>query len=476
MNVFNSVALTTNGAVAISFSKINSSASKETSPRASFVLPQEMQTDLNVAFWGGDNLYPQNVTEQISTCGVALSALDFKAKMLYGHGLAYGKITKIDKNGYEVFEPAQPGDYPEIDKWFKANDNFTRFYLEFNQDWVQFGNCFPELIFSKDRKTIAKIVHQESSDCRFAQMNDNGVIDTVLFSKYWADVSTQYVKAHKEDKLKARKKDNQKMPKEKVDNKIVKELRALDMYDSYNDLINVVASSKHNSVILPVNYPSTGKTYYQQPGWHSLLLSGWIEIASKIPELLQTLYTKSFNIKYHIEVPESYFKNKVDNWDQLDEATKLSHKQELVKTMDEFLSSSTVNQKNLITFFEIDPNTKKDFGGIKITEIKNMSSVDKELFLSSAANQEILFALQINPNMIGAGAPGGAYTGGAGSGSDIREAFLVYNSIIHPEQQLILEPIKLAARFNKFPEEVVFRFKKIVLTTLDQNTGSKQVT
>lgn len=476
----NNIALVGEGSVAISFGDAGAGTNAKLPAKGTVLFPQKLKTDLKVAPWGGDNQYPQNVTEQLSTCGVARSALDFKARALYGQGIVYGTITGVDKNGEEIFEPAKPGQFQNIDNFFLENENFYRYFLEFNQDWVTFGNCFPELVFSKDRKTIARLVHQESSDCRFKQMNAAGVMDTVYLSKFWAGYDKQYVKSIQDDKLKFGTAEGAlKLPKDDVDDLIVKELPAVDMYNKLEHLKEIAEQAKKkdslNSVILPVNYPSTGKTYYQSPVWDAVRLSGWMEIASKVPAMLKALYTNAFSVKYHIEVPETYFDKRVEGWDKLDTVGRREVKAKFVKDLDTFFAGAEKNGKNLVSFFDTSAIDYKDYNHIKITELKNESTVSKDLILSSAINQEILFALQINPNMIGAGAPGGAYTGGAGSGSDIREAFLVYCALLHLERQIILEPIKLAARFNGFDPKVVFRFKDIVLTTLDQNSGTKEV-
>lgn len=474
MIVTNTIALAGHNSVAISFS--SNAHTSIAQPKSTITIPPELKTDMKVAFWGGDNMYPQHVTDALSTCGVARSALDFKARALFGNGIVYGKITGVDDKGNDIFTPAQPGEYPMIDNWFAENNHFYRFYLEFNQDWVQFGNCFPELVLSQDGKRIAKIVHQESSDCRYEQMSDKGYSERVFLSKYWADFTKQYVKAHSDDELQANPINKKQLPKDVPDNDVVKWVYALDMYDALGSLTELrTAKPDIKSFILPVNYPSTGKTYYQSPVWDAVRLSGWMELASKVPEMLKALYANAFNLKYHIQIPDSYFSKNIKDWQTLDAAEQLRHKTELVDNLERFLAGAKNSYKSLITFFEVNPLDGKDNGLVKITEINNKSTVDKELVLSSAVNQEILFALQINPNLIGAGAPGGAYTGGAGSGSDIREAFLVYCALLHLERQIILEPIKLAHQYNGFPAEVVYRFKDIKLTTLDSNSGTEKV-
>jgi len=54
-------------------------------------------------------------------------------------------------------------------------------------------------------------------------------------------------------------------------------------------------ASDFKSAILPVNFPSVNKTYYQIPSWDGARLGGWVEIACKVPSLIKTLYNKAFS-------------------------------------------------------------------------------------------------------------------------------------------------------------------------------------
>src|SRR5690606_20988966 len=114
-----------------------------------------------------------------------------------------------------------------------------------------------------------------------------------------------------------------------IDHKFIKKLDCIDMYNSVEsakeiaDKLNQTRKpSELKSAIFPVNYPSVNKTYYQVPAWDGARLAGWVEIASKIPSLLKTLYNKAFRLRYHIEVPDSYFPKKFgpEVWKEMDEA------------------------------------------------------------------------------------------------------------------------------------------------------------
>ena len=83
----------------------------------------------------------------------------------------------------------------------------------------------------------------------------------------------------------------------------------------------------------------------------------------------------------------------------------------------------------------------------KIKPLENKYQGSDNLPVSAAANSEILFALMVNPNVLGAGMPGGTYAGNQG-GSNIREAFLVNIANAWIDRQNILDPIELYIKMN----------------------------
>ena len=82
--------------------------------------------------------------------------------------------------------------------------------------------------------------------------------------------------------------------------------------------------------------------------------------------------------------------------------------------------------------------------------------------------------MQVMPDLIGAGTPGARATNSAGSGSNLREGKLIYDAQLYVEREMILEPLLLTQKFNQWPEEVVFRFRDVVLTTTDKGKGTEK--
>lgn len=445
-------------------------AESEMASASTVLKVRQMQNTLGIAPWGEDNRFPQNIVRDISTCGVAQSTLNWKSKSLWGAGLVYGSVVDIDKSGNEVFKVAKKGDFEMVDKFF-LNNNIPRFYTEFNQDWVYFGNCFPELIFHKTKKEIAGIVHQESADCRYEQMNDKGKIETVYLSKLWGATKEQMAIFDPNKTFQGVGADEKLVD---INSPFISKLPCADMYFPMES-VNKIHDSGKKSFILPVNYPSPNKTYYQVAPWDGVRRSGWIEIAAKIPELIKTYYGKAFSIRYHIEIPEKYFAQRFGEaeWKSMDIDKRKAAREAILQSMDKFLSGSENAYKSFISYFEIDHVTHSEYSRIKITPIKNESTIDKDLLTSGTANSEIMFAMGVNPNILGAGKPGGVYSSNQG-GSNIREGKLEHDSSISLERQLILEPLNFIKKFNKWPEDVEFRFKDTVLLTLDQGAQAEQ--
>lgn len=450
---------------------------------------QKLQNILNVAYWGEDNRFPQNIEQQMAYCGVGKTALDWKARALYGNGIIPGRITDYEDEGKkEVFVPLKP-DSAEGKTVYKLlnSPQLFRFYLEFLQDWTWFINCFPELIFSKDGKTITGLVHQESCDSRYQQMNNKGEIKQVFLSKLWGMSGDQYAKFDPKKRVKGLV-EARTEPTE-VDNEFVKSLYCIDMYNAIestkliaNKVLNEKGLKGYKSAILPVNYPSPNKTYYQVPAWDGARLAGWVEIASKIPSLIKTMYNKAFRIKYHIQVPETYFERTYgkEKWTSLKAEEKTKCRRDLLKKMDEFLTGEENAFKSFLSIFDVDPHTKNEYGLIKIDVIEDKSNIDKELITGSAADLQIVAAIGIHPTLSGVGAlaSGAQRTGG----SDQREAFLIYLSQLNLERKILLEPLNLIRDFNRevggmteWAEDITFRFRDTVLTTLDQGKGTQKV-
>jgi hypothetical protein len=93
---------------------------------------------------------------------------------------------------------------------------------------------------------------------------------------------------------------------------------------------------------------------------------------------------------------------------------------------------------------------------------------------ASAANSEIMFAMGVDPSIVGAGIPGGKMN--TGSGSDKREAFSILTSLFKTKREISLEPWQLLRDYNGWDEELEAEFANTKLTTLDANPMGVETT
>lgn len=475
------IAFLPNSGSAVFFSKgnINAGVAKSKGVQGTNTIIGKIQNALDIAYWGEDNRFPQNIEQQMAYCSVGKFGLDWKARRLWANGIIPGRVTGYKDDGSEIFAPLDRSKEKAIYD-FIENRKMYRFWMEYLQDWTWYANCFPEAILSKDAKSIAGWVHQESCEARYKQMNQSGIIDTVYLSKFWGAAKDQFVKFDPKKAVKGLS-ENPSNP-DMIDPKFIKKLDCVDMYNPVESLQEIATKLRNTkglsgfkSAIFPVNYPSVNKTYYQLAAWDGARLSGWVEIASKIPALLKALFNKAFRLRYHIEVPENYFSKKYGQevWNGMDDRQQSIARKKLLEEMDNFLSSEENAFKSFISFFEITSTDKTEFGRIKITEIPDKSNLDKEMITQSAADHQILVAMGEDPTLSGAGSIGSGQQ--RSGGSDKREGFLIYEANLNLERNVMLEPLYLTRDFNGWDSDIVFRISSTILTTLDTGAGTKKI-
>jgi hypothetical protein len=137
---------------------------------------------------------------------------------------------------------------------------------------------------------------------------------------------------------------------------------------------------------------------------------------------------------------------------------------------------------------------------VQVEAIDDKFTDGKWLPDSAAANSEILFALNMNPALMGAGQPGGAYSNNAG-GSNVRESYLVQMMLLDAERKMNTRLMNVVKKFNgwaarlekettvttsstdalgttssttrTYTPRLVFRFQSGLLTTLDTGKSTK---
>jgi hypothetical protein len=324
----------------------------------------------------------------------------------------------------------------------------VRRYMEkATRDFLKYGTSFPELIPNSSGSELVGINTINGLYCRYTVRDMYGDVENCLVSGRWPE-----------------------LPFDKNEYKLIP---VLSEYDPASDLDRrkLARTLSQGSVIYPLRDSWSNKDYYSSPAWWPTKEAGWLEIALMIPQFLRKAYENQISWKWHVKIPYAFWDKKFSKGDYATEDLRKNAINEYLDKLELNLCGPENANKPIITFFEIGPGGKAEEEW-KIEALDNKYKGSDELITSAATNSEILFSLMINPNVLGAGMPGGTYAGNQG-GSNIREAFLVNIANSWPDRQTLLDPIETFLRFNGV-KDVELRFRNTILTTLDTGAGTKK--
>jgi len=397
--------------------------------------------NVQVANWGSGNNFPQTAEDVIGKTGVLNTGLKFIRNFTLGQGIFPCRVTGYDEDGNEKIEVVNDAEITSL-----LNSRMVRRYMSNAlRDYFKFGVTYPELIMSVDGKKITGINATNALFCRYAEKR-NGVIPSVVVAGKWPDTPAE------------------------GEYSVVP---LLDNFDPDGDLdsYRILGKTAGKTFMYPLRDEWSNNEYYTLPIWHSAYRAGWVGIAQKIPAFLLKMYENQVTIKWHIQIPYAY-------WDKRHPELNFQTKEERQKAIEADMDAIEENLcgeqnagKALFSMFEMNPNGKVEEQWI-ITALNSKEQTSQNLIASAAANSEILFSLMINPNVFGAGMPGGTYAGNQG-GSNIREAFLVNIALAWLDRQNILDPIEMMLRYNGIMD-VELRFRNTILTTLDTGAGTQK--
>ena len=381
--------------------------------------------------WGDNNLFPQEDLNDLAYNSVALRALEKRKNVHYGRGIAAYTEVPDDTNKETGVKrvPITLKSHPKILEFFRVNrvniqqlDNIGALEI--------FANSWIEFIPNKERTEINKVFVKDPAYCRNGIMNPNsGRIEKMFYSANW-DGTAEPVEIPMFDPAK---------------------------YDG--------TKYKDSKFIYPLFYKSFNRSYYHLAVWNGVRQNGWMSIANKVPQLKKAIMENQMTIKYHIEIPDDYFTNRYPSKDFTD-AQREQKRQDKIVELNDFLSNVENSGKAIVTLSYWDKVARAAFPGWKFNVIDNKLKDDAYLPDSQAANSEILFAIGVDPSLIGSGMPGAKL--GAGSGSDKREAFWMLNAEMGPYRAISLDWLYFVRDFNKWGSDVQFDYM-VVDTSQTQN-------
>ncbi len=412
--------------------------------------PKPKEDELNTyewARWGDDNQLPTKMLADIESCGVLASAIDGKARFGLGRGPKPYMIMGMNKDGSEILEPVRDS---EIEDFIEENNLFDSCFGWF-KDMIAFANWTARFKFNNAGEKIGLVFRDDVSQMRYKRANESGVVNKIFLSSYWDRMPT------------------------KKDNTMI-EVDLLPTIGPATYLQDIQAESRRaKEFALTGRVPAWNRNYYSLPTWYAA--KKWVDIAKGVPDMKAAMFKNNIRLKYVVTIYDTYWTRVYgSDWETYSPEAKMEKREELYASIDSWLVGSDNAYKSAFVPGTWDPVSQKMFSDIEIKPIDDSTKQGELLPDSAAANSEILFALMMNPALMGADMPGGPYSGGAGSGSNIREAALVQVMIQEFERQSISRILNVVKKVNGWNKDIVWRFPGSVLTTLDTGGSTKEVT
>ena len=209
-----------------------------------------------------------------------------------------------------------------------------------------------------------------------------------------------------------------------------------------------------------------GGPYYADAMWHSIFAGSIFEYAFTIIDDRLTRKRNSNIIGRVIYIHQEYLKQLYTQQGENKSKTMAQIQQEVFTDINRWLSNPDNAGQALISavFTGLDGKEHKAWEIVEI-ETKANSQAQAEKTELQALSSIIFFAMGLDSKLIG-NTPGDATSSG---GTDLRERFLVKQIQFAPLQQLMLRPLEVISRFNKWDSHLVWQIDREVLTTLDNS-------
>ena len=395
---------------------------------------------LRVLSWGKDNLFPWHAAETVRNTTVLNTGLRFLRNLTMGQGIFACKVKGYNDKGDEILQPVEDSSYQRF-----VGSRMVRRYMEKTlRDFLKVGISAVQFVPNAAGNKIIGLNAINSLYFRFTEPLDTMGSQNCVVSGSW-DLSPSSYSI----------------------------LPLLSDYSPENhaELLRFMGKMK-GGFVYPVRDSWSNDDIYGEPIWWPAYVAGWVDIAHMVPQYLKKAYKNQTTWKWHVQIPYSF-------WDKKFPLTEFKDVNSRRQAIDKYMSSIERNllgaenaEKPIFTNYAVNEMNGRIEEEWKILPLSNKYSAGQEnLVTSAAANSEILFSLMVNPNVLGAGMPGGSYAGNQG-GSNIREAFLVNIANSWIDRQNILDPLQLYLQLNGAPDDLQLRFRNTILTTLDTGAGT----
>lgn len=351
---------------------------------------------------------------------------------------------------------------------FIDNNDLHQTYLDMAGDMSLMSQCFCELQLNQrqldanghpvptsqwDPKVI-RLKHRSIFTTRLERMDDQYRINYAYTSNQWLD-STQVQTSLKSEDMRIAA-----VPYLAADTAVK------DLDRRVREARQQRVSRKNRPTRFIMSPRDFGGPYYADALWHSIFAGSIFEYAFTIVDDRLTRKRNSNIIGRVIYIHQEYLKQLYTQQGENKDKTMAQIQQEVFSDINTWLSNPDNAGQALISavFTGLDGKEHKAWEIVEI-ESKANSQAQAEKTELQEISSIIFFAMGLDSKLIG-NTPGDATSSG---GTDLRERFLVKQIQFAPLQQLMLRPLEVITRVNKWDSHLVWQIDREVLTTLDNS-------
>lgn len=351
---------------------------------------------------------------------------------------------------------------------FLGNNDLMNTYLDMAGDMALMSQCFCELQLNQrqldadghpvptsqwDPKAIG-LKHRSIFTTRLERMDSQYRINYAYTSNQWLDSSQTRATLSAEDMRIAA------VPYLAADTAVK------DLDRRVREARQQRVSKKSRPTRFIMSPRDFGGPYYADALWHSIFAGSVFEYAFTIIDDRLTRKRNSNIIGRVIYLHQEYLKQLYTQQGENKSKTMAQIQNDVFTDINRWLSNPDNAGQALISavFTGLDGKEHKAWEIVEI-ESKANSQAQAEKTELQEISSIIFFAMGLDSKLIG-NTPGDATSSG---GTDLRERFLVKQIQFAPLQQLMLRPLEVISKFNKWDPHLVWQIDREVLTTLDNS-------
>lgn len=397
--------------------------------------------------WGADNNWPLNIQGLLKKNNLGPTVLENLTGVGFGQGVGYYTLGRDEKS-------TKVKNYPCIDEVesFIEDSELQINYIKHLTDIGYYNNAFPSLHMNRKGNYIPRVSHNEAFSMRLGKKK-GGVVKNIYQKGDWQDDTEKY-----------------------------KTFPAVNDLDPLSSLLEYSKDKRrYDKPIVMHSYKhSPSRWFYKEPSWIGITRKGgWLHVANDIPEIIQSAHANSMTIKYHVQIPSSYYEWKhgdLKNGKPFSTLPPEKRKEIVDKThkkIEDHLAGKQNTMKTLLTHLFYDETSGK-YEGFKITPI---GDVKENPFIPKAqeANIQLLAAFDYHPTHVGLSS-GTSNLGGNG-GSDKRVDMINMINRGNFKEVQCLRYLNVVARFNALSnpawKNVRFEISHKIPTVLSEGVAEK---